>query len=89
MKTVIKTCLLFASCIIISCDQTSIIHTTNTSAEMHKEVLLMMDSVEKDIAITPGKWINYFEDTTLFYMASEGKLVFSNYNIAKNFINDT
>jgi hypothetical protein len=89
MKIVIKTCLLFASYTIISCNQTSTIHIAKTSAEMHKEVLLMMDSVKKNIAITPGKWMNYFEDTSLFYMASEGKLVFQSYNAAQKFITDT
>ena len=89
MKTVIKTFLLFASCIIIACNQTAAVHTEKTSAEMRKEVLMMMDSVVKDIAISPGKWMNYFEDTSLFCMASEGKLVFPNYNAAQKFIADT
>ena len=57
---------------------------------MQSDVKQMMDSVSKDIYITgPVKWLYYFEDTTSFCMASEGKLIFPNYSSAKTFINDT
>src|SRR5436305_7451448 len=51
--------------------------------------MLMMDVASKGIASNPGKWMHYFEDTSLFYMASEGKLVFPNYTAAQKFITDT
>src|SRR5262249_9477288 len=33
--------------------------------------------------------LNYFEESTDFYMVSDGKIAFKDYQTAKNFINDT
>ncbi len=53
-------------------------------------VLLMMDSVSKQVSQHgPLQWLNYFEDTAVFYMASEGKIVFAGFEAAQKFIEDT
>jgi hypothetical protein len=34
-------------------------------------------------------WLNYFEESSDFYMVSDGKMTFKDYLTAKNFIDDT
>jgi len=90
MKIVVKTTLFAFLYCIIACCNSSHSSSNETSFKMKEEVILMLDSVRNDIGWNgPIKWIKYFEDTSAFYMASEGKLVFSDYNAAKKFITDT
>ena len=51
---------------------------------------MMMESIAAGISQQgPVAWLHYFEDTTNFFMASEGRLVFPNNDSARNFINHT
>ncbi len=48
----------------------------------------MTASIAKDVSDKgPLAWLQYFKDTSDFFMASGGHLVFANNDSAKNFIN--
>jgi hypothetical protein len=53
-------------------------------------VKAMTDHISKDLSVRgPVAWLDYFEDGPNFYMASDGLLVFRDYQSAGKFINDT
>jgi hypothetical protein len=53
-------------------------------------VILMTTHITSDLArIGPIAWLNYFENSPDFFMAVDGKVTFTNYQTAKNFISDT
>jgi hypothetical protein len=53
-------------------------------------VKAMTDHISKDLSVRgPVAWLDYFEDSPDFYMASDGVLVFKDYTSAGKFINDT
>ena len=53
-------------------------------------VYKMTASIAADVtAKGPTAWLLYFEDTPSFFMASDGRLAFPNYDSARNFINNT
>lgn len=59
-------------------------------ASVQDSVRLMAEAIAKDISREgPVAWLRYFENTPGFFMASDGELVFPNYDSAKNFINTT
>ncbi|PWT71245.1 MAG: hypothetical protein C5B59_18565 [Bacteroidetes bacterium] len=48
-----------------------------------------MESVSREVTQNgPHTWLQYFENSDDFYMASEGILVFPNYDSAKVFVNN-
>lgn len=70
----------------------------NTNATMSSEelalvkdsVTAMIDHITDDLSTKgPVAWLDYFEDGPDFNMASDGALVFKNYQTASNFIRDT
>ena len=53
-------------------------------------VRLMVGSIANDVTSDgPVAWLTYFEQTPGFFMASDGKLQFSNNDSATNFIRNT
>ena len=87
-KTSAYLIIVIALCAITSCTNNKAIKKDNPGFKT--DVVQMMDSVSKNISSDgPKEWLNYFEKAPSFYMASDGKLVFPNYNAATKFINDT
>jgi hypothetical protein len=84
---------LFFSALVVlalSCNNHPTSLQPNEFAAVQDSVLLMAESIAKNISHDgPVAWPRYFEDTPEFFMASEGQLVFPNYDSAKNFINHT
>lgn len=75
---------------IVSCNAKKETLTTKQIADVKDSVQIMAASIATTISQQgPTAWLQYFEDVPNFYMASEGKLVFPNYDTAKNFINNT
>ena len=59
-------------------------------ADVKDSVQKMANSIAQSISQQgPVAWLQYFENAPDFFMASEGKLVFPNYDTAKNFITNT
>jgi len=53
-------------------------------------VTKMMVDIQRDVSAKgPTAWLNYFDDSPGFFMASDGKIAFANYQSAKKFISDT
>ncbi len=86
MKVVTKTFIPVIIFFTIACITTTCKNDRKVSVNRIQQ---MMDSVERSLLQGPKEWLNYFEDTHSFYMISDGKLVFPDYNIAAKFINDT
>ena len=87
-KISVSLLMIFTICIITSCNNNKQIKKDN--AGFKDDVIQMMDSVSQNISSNgPKAWLNYFENTPSFFMASDGKLVFPDYNTATKFINDT
>jgi hypothetical protein len=80
----------FAILIFISCRSNNGA-LNSTDIELVKDsVKAMTEHISKDLAAKgPIVWLDYFEDGPDFYMASDGMLVFKDYQTASNFINDT
>ena len=75
---------------IVSCNEKKDTLTPKQIADVRDSVQTMAQSIAKNISQQgPTAWLQYFEAAPDFYMASEGKLVFPNYDTAKNFINNT
>ena len=68
-------------------------HKGNTSTKnltvTGDSVRLMAESIAINVSHNgPAAWLNYFENSSDFFMASEGQLVFPNIDTAKSFINN-
>lgn len=83
--------ILFAmSCLTFACN-------TNTTTFDSKESNLVTDSIRRmtanlinDLSVHgPGAWLNYFEESPDFFMVSNGRLAFKDYQSGKTFIEDT
>ncbi len=87
-KLLITTCL--ALCVFIlflSCNSKTDLVKPQQSREIKDNVQKMMDSIAIDITHDgPTAWLKYFENTSEFFMASDGHLVFANNEIATRFI---
>lgn len=76
--------------VIVSCNAKKETLTAKQIANVKDSVQQMATSIATTISQQgPTAWLRYFEDAPNFFMASEGKLVFPNYDTAKNFINNT
>ncbi|HMC87277.1 MAG TPA: hypothetical protein VKI61_17250 [Chitinophagaceae bacterium] len=81
-------CLLFF--IFISCNSKTGSLTGQQSMEVKENVQKMMDMTASDISHDgPVGWLKYFENTPDFFMASDGQIVFPNYDSATAFIKNT
>ena len=56
---------------------------TETRKELNQFAIDIENGISKDGPIT---WLNYFEDSADFFMASNGELVFKDYQTAHSFI---
>jgi hypothetical protein len=74
-------------CVITSCSNNKETYTTRQLAAVRDSVQIMTQSIARDISRKgPAAWLKYFENTSDFFMASEGQLVFPNYDSATNFV---
>jgi len=85
-------CLLFIGfifCCTISCNNKTSSFAAKEQAIVKDSVQQLVNSIEKNISQRgPVAWLNYFEDSPDFFMASDGLLVFPNIDTARNFINN-
>jgi hypothetical protein len=64
--------------------------TQEQSSVVKEEVQQMADSIARNVSeMGPVAWLRWFENAPDFFMASEGKLVFSTFDSATSFINKT
>jgi hypothetical protein len=65
--------------------------TTIYSVQIVKDsVKQLMETISVDISSNgPRAWLNYFEDSPKFFMASDGSIAFQNNDSAKSFIQNT
>jgi len=75
--------------LLFSCKQNSAL-TTNEAASVKDSVLLMVTHTSKDITTKgPIAWLDYFENSPDFFMASDGAIVFKDYQSADVFVKNT
>ncbi len=78
--------ILFVSC-------RSNLNTKMSSAEVSRvkdSLTAMTDRISRDLSERgPVAWLNYFEESPNFYMASDGAIAFKDYQTARTFIRDT
>jgi hypothetical protein len=92
MKTAFLWATLLLSWIIIfsSCTDNASYLTQKQSSIVKDSVQQMTESIARNVTKEgPVAWLRYFENSTDFFMASEGNLVFLNYDSASNIINTT
>jgi hypothetical protein len=74
---------------LFSCKQNIAPVRSNEDSSVKDTVLKLAYSTAKDISAKgPKAWLNYFEDSPDFYMASDGVMAFNNYHSADTFINN-
>ena len=74
----------------LSCREDSPAHKIPGAELVKDSVSGMMANIASDITNNgPAAWLYYFEDTTSFFMASDGQLAFKDHQSAKLFIEDT
>ena len=82
--------LLLAINVAISCKQSPAHLGIQDSARVKESVNRMAVNMARDISNKgPAAWLNYFENSPRFFMASQGQLVFADYQSAQNFILNT
>ncbi len=82
--TIVLTLIIF----LLSCNNNSDSLHAKQVSDVKDSVQQMTASIAKDVSRDgPVAWLRYFENTPNFFMASEGQLVFQNYDSANNFIN--
>ncbi len=80
-----KCLLTFICCYVIACNYAG---SPNLPKEK-KDARSFMNSIATEVSTKgPSAWLFIFENNPDFFMASDGKLVFENYDSAKNFINN-
>ena len=73
---------------IFSCKQDTKPLYEDSVSGVKDSVQQMMSFMAKDVTLKgPIAWLHYFEDTSAFFMASEGELAFPNYDSAQQVIN--
>lgn len=87
----IKSIILFVLTIfVIACNQPSKLTKTKPSPAIQDSVRSFMESIARDVNQNgPGVWSRYFENSPDFFMASEGQLVFPNYESADGFVRNS
>lgn len=74
----------------ISCKQSPAHLGIPDSAHVKEDVSKMAANMAQDISKKgPAAWLDYFENTPGFFMASQGQLVFTDYQSAQSFILNT
>src|ERR1700730_14065451 len=74
----------------ISCKQSPAHLSIQDSALIKDSVSKMAVNMARDISKKgPAAWLDYFENTPGFFMASQGELVFADYQSAQRFILNT
>ena len=82
--------LLLSSILFVSCRANNTVLNTADIELIKDSARAMTDHLTRDLSDRgPIAWLDYFEDSPEFYMASEGSLTFENYQAAGKFINDT
>ena len=73
----------------ISCSEKSLQLSAKQASDVRDSALQMTQSIAASVSQHgPVVWLQYFEDTSAFFMASAGQLVFPNNDSAKAFINN-
>ncbi len=81
---------LFALSLLFSCKQNTTSFTASQAASIKDSVMQLANNTAKDItAKGPIAWLDYFENSPDFFMASDGDLAFVNYAAANSFIKNT
>ena len=62
------------------------VESRSVTDSVHKMISGLVNDLSNHGAVA---WLNYFEESSDFYMVSDGKIAFKDYQSAKNFINDT
>jgi hypothetical protein len=76
--------------IVFSCNYPQQQLTPGQISGVKKEVTKFSANIAHNISIKgPVSWLNYFENSPDFFMASEGQMVFHSYASAQTFIQDT
>jgi len=79
-----------AVCFIVACRPGTVKLDTVERKVIIDSVTTMLTRIEADISNKgPVAWLNYFENATDFFMASDGQLLFKDYPTAKGFILNT
>ena len=88
LSKTIKTIILLTSvACFISCSDKSSQLTSQQMSEVRDSALKMTQSIASSVSQQgPIAWLHYFEDTSAFFMASAGQLVFPSNDSAKHFI---
>jgi hypothetical protein len=82
--------LIFVIGVTISCQNNHPQLTTEQSKLVKDSVFKLTADIATNISTKgPAAWLNYFEDTPGFFMASDGQLAFTDYPSAKAFILNT
>lgn len=86
----LKTIILLSSVFyFISCSNHSLQLSSRQVSDVRDSASKMTQSIAASVSRQgPVAWLQYFEDTSAFFMASAGQLVFPNNDSAKNFINN-
>jgi len=80
-------CIVFFSASLFSCKHNDAPLSSSQSAEVKADVLKLADSTAKAISTKgPIAWLDYFEDSPGFFMASGGSLALQDYHTADSFI---
>jgi len=71
----------------ISCKNTGVVFSADDSALVKDGVTAMTANIANDVSQKgPIAWLDYFEDSSRFFMASNGQLAFKDYASAKTVI---
>jgi hypothetical protein len=91
ISTLFKTGIMFLIVnLLFSCKQVPASFTSTNAIAVKDSVLKLADSSAHDItAKGPIAWVNYFEDSPGFFMASDGVIAFPDYHAADTFIKNT
>jgi hypothetical protein len=83
-------CVSFLSVFLFSCKQSDTSLSDSQSQEVKTDVLKLANQTASDISARgPIAWLDYFEDSPSFFMASGGSLALPDYNTANSFIKGT
>ena len=82
--------LLLVVCLNVSCKNTGAALSANESAIVKDSITTMTKNIANDLSKKgPTAWLDYFEDSPDFFMASDGQLAFKDYASAKKVILNT
>jgi len=91
MQSSVNKFIVFISCIsfiLCSCSNKTISFSSKQHSIVKDNVQTMLASIAKDVSDKgPIAWLDHFENSADFFMASNGELVFPNIDTAKTFIN--